>query len=206
MSPRWRSTWPALPWARARHDNHPGHDGHRCGADHDGQDPLTQADLRAGQTEGAAAADHAPLDVQRDVAPEEKERAVGHVDGAHEPEDEGEPAGHDEVERRCGEPVEQRDEEVLGIVHGGAEAGPVGDEQHPDDQEGDHEDEQGSSRQRERAMRTDALNRSQTYVSHALLVISIPGAKARFPLFERSLGQTISRVNFLALSIGKSTS
>jgi hypothetical protein len=103
--------------------------------------PLPEAHLSAGQAEARVAADHVALQAQRDVPAEEEEGAVGHVDDAHEPEDQREAAGHDEVQRRRGEPVEQRDEEVLGVVDRGAEARPGGDEQHPDDRE-DHEGEQ----------------------------------------------------------------
>ena len=48
----------------------------------------------------AALADHVALELQRDVAAEQEERAVGHVDDAHQAEDQREPARDDEVERR----------------------------------------------------------------------------------------------------------
>ena len=41
-----------------------------------------------------------PLELQRDVAAEQEERAVRHVDDAHQAEDEREAARDDEVERR----------------------------------------------------------------------------------------------------------
>ena len=100
-------------------------------------DPLREAHLRAGEAEPDVAADHVALHAQRDVAAEQEEGAVGHVDDAHEPEDQREAAGHDEVQRRRGEAVEQRDEEVLRIVDRGPEARPRGDEEHPDDREDD---------------------------------------------------------------------
>ena len=150
-------------------------------ADEHGQDPLDEADLGAGQAQGAAAADHAALDLQRDIAAEQEERAVRHVDGAHEPEDEREPAGHDEVERRCGEPVEQRDEKVLGIVDRRAEARPVGDEQDPDDQEGDHHRDQaiaehlgGARRQQSRHERQDRNRGSPGAVKRLSRIVPSP--------------------------------
>ena len=48
----------------------------------------------------AALPDPVPLELQRDVAAEEEERAVRHVDDAHQPEDQREPARDDEVEAR----------------------------------------------------------------------------------------------------------
>ena len=63
-----------------------------------------------------------PLQLERDVAAEQEERAVRHVDDAHQPEDEREAARDDEVERRRGDAVEQRDQEVLRVVDGRAEA------------------------------------------------------------------------------------
>ena len=89
----------------------------------------------------AAAADHVALDVQRDVAAEQEERPVGHVDHAHEPEDQREAAGHDEVQRRRRQPVEQRDEEVLRIGHRRPEAGARGDEDDPDDRKNDQREQ-----------------------------------------------------------------
>ena len=43
-------------------------------------------------------ADEPLLHLERDVAAEQEERAVGHVHDPHEPEDEREAAGDDEVE------------------------------------------------------------------------------------------------------------
>ena len=84
-------------------------------------DPVRQVDLRARQAEAAALADHVALQLQRDVAAEQEERAVRHVDDAHQAEDQREAARDDEVERGGGDPVQHRDPEVLGVVHGRAE-------------------------------------------------------------------------------------
>ena len=85
------------------HDQaHPGDDG-RPGESRD--DPVGQVDLRARQAEDAAFADHMPLHLERDVAAEEEERAVRHVDDAHQAEDQRETACDDEVQARCGDPV-----------------------------------------------------------------------------------------------------
>ena len=84
-------------------------------------DPVREVDLVAREAERAALADHVALDLERDVAAEQEERAVGHVDDAHQAEDQREPARDDEVEPGVGQAVQERDQEVLGIVHGGAE-------------------------------------------------------------------------------------
>ena len=93
-----------------------------CDPDERRQDPVREVDLRALQAEGASLADHAPLDRERDVAAEQEERAVRHVDDAHQPEDEREAARDDEVEAGGGDAVQHGDQEVLRVVHGRAEA------------------------------------------------------------------------------------
>jgi hypothetical protein len=117
-----------------------------AGDDEDGrerrQHPLREADLRAREAERAAASDHVALDAQRDVAAEQEERAVRHVDDAHQAEDQREPARDDEVQRRRGEPVEQRDQEVLRVVDRRTEARARRDEQDPDDRERDEREQQ----------------------------------------------------------------
>ena len=90
-------------------------------ADERRNDPVREVDLRALEAERAALADHAPLDRERDVAAEQEERAVRHVDDAHEAEDEREAARDDEVEAGGGDAVQHRDQEVLRVVHGRAE-------------------------------------------------------------------------------------
>jgi hypothetical protein len=97
------------------------------------------------RAERPAFADHVPLQLERDVAAEEEERAVRHVDDAHQAEDEREPARDDEVERRGGDAVQRRDQEVLRVVHGRAERrGPLPgrrrEEEHPQRR---HEDDHG---------------------------------------------------------------
>ena len=88
----------------------------------------------------AALADHVALQLQRDVAAEQEERAVRHVDDAHQAEDEREAARDDEVEARGRDAVEHRDDEVLRVVDRRAEArrelpGRRREEEHPEDRE-----------------------------------------------------------------------
>ena len=59
---------------------------------------------------------HSLLHLVRDVAAEEVEGAVGHVHDPHEPEDEREPARHDEEEPGEREPVEDRGQEGAEVV------------------------------------------------------------------------------------------
>src|SRR5438874_7891789 len=66
---------------------------------------------------------HALLDLVGDVAAEQVEGAVGHVDDAHEPEDQCEAARDDEERARERERVEHDPQERTGIVHGRPEGG-----------------------------------------------------------------------------------
>ena len=66
-------------------------------------------------------AGHPLLDLVRDVAAEEVEGAVGHVDDAHQPEDQREAARDDEEQAGERERVEQREEERAGVVDRRAE-------------------------------------------------------------------------------------
>ena len=50
------------------------------------------------------------------VGAQQVERAVGEVDVAHQPEDQGEPAGNQEVQRGKRQAVQQRDQEEAGVV------------------------------------------------------------------------------------------
>ena len=100
----------------------------------------------------AATLDHVPLHLQRDVAAEQEERAVRHVDDAHQPEDQREAARDDEVERRGGDAVQERDQEVLRVVHRRPERRrPLPrrrrEEQHP---EGGYEDDHREQAEAER--------------------------------------------------------
>ena len=74
------------------------------------------------------ARDDPALHVDRDVRRDEVERAVRHVDDAHQPEDEREAARDDEVERAQRDRVEQRREERRRV----AVRGPVREEEDPD--------------------------------------------------------------------------
>ena len=83
--------------------------------------PLERVHLLPGQEEPGAR--HPLLYLVRDVAAEEVERAVGHVDDAHEPEDEREPARDDEQEPGERETVEDGLEERARIVQRGSRVG-----------------------------------------------------------------------------------
>jgi hypothetical protein len=80
--------------------------------------------------------------LQREIAAEQVQRAVGHVDHAHQPEHEREPARGDEVERGQAEPVERHDHELRAVA-GRAEALAerlVGDPRHRERQQRDRQD------------------------------------------------------------------
>ena len=118
-------------------------------ADDERHDPVDDADLRARKAERAALADQVALQAERDVAAEEEERAVRHVDDAHEAEDQREPARHDEVEAGGRDAVEHHDDEVLGVVDGRPEphvAAQEGDPRHGEDPGGDREPQPADAR------------------------------------------------------------
>ena len=112
------------------------------------------------QPEPAVGLEPAALDLERDVAAEQVERAVRHVDHAHQAEDQREPARDHEVQRRQRQAVERdrgEDAQVLGRL---------------DRQEAGHED--GQRRQRDalgrpvgRRPRVDGLRAHGATVSRA---------------------------------------
>ncbi len=84
------------------------------------------------------------LDVDGEVGGEQEERTVRHVDGAHEPEDQGEARRNDEQQAGEGEAVEHRDDELARFADGRTGRRvcgprPVGDEQHPEQGERDEQ-------------------------------------------------------------------
>ena len=95
------------------------HEPDRRGRDERREDPLPGIDLDTGDR--VPRARHLLLHLVGDVAAEEVERAVRHVDDAHQSEDEREAACHDEQKPGKGEPVEQRAREALPVVDRGAE-------------------------------------------------------------------------------------
>ncbi len=96
-------------------------DARRC--DERRHEPLPPADLRAEEPERRITADEVPLELERDVAAEQEERAVGHVDDAHEAEDQREAARDDEVETGRGDGVQERDQEVVRVMNCRPEGG-----------------------------------------------------------------------------------
>ena len=84
------------------------------GSDEQRDDPLRHRDLVGFDVAGLA--DHPLLHVDRDVGGEQEERAVGHVDGAHQPEDEGEAGRDDEQQAGERQSVEQGDDELSRLV------------------------------------------------------------------------------------------
>ena len=146
----WRRSWPWFQRRKACWISTPTPPTMRPAAI-SGKEPVHEADLGAGDPERRVPArDGIALQLQSDIATEQEERAVGHVHHAHEPEDEGEAAGDDEVQRRRGDAVEERDEEVLGVVDGRAEGRVRRDEQDPDDRERDDQGEQHQTRDPQR--------------------------------------------------------
>ena len=124
--------------------------------EHRRNEPLPEAHLRAQETERGVLTDELALELQRDVAAEQKEGPVRHVHDPHQPEDEREAAGDHEVHTRGGEAVQQRDDEVVPVVDRGAErrldsrtarlrAG-SGSEQDPDERESDQPERHQSRR------------------------------------------------------------
>ena len=75
------------------------------------------------------------LELEGGVRTEQVERSVRHVDDTHQPEDQREATRNDEVQAGGGEPVEQRDYEVLAVVDRRAEGRSTCDEEDP--REGD---------------------------------------------------------------------
>ena len=84
----------------------------------------------------AAPMGHCLLRVVRDVTAQEKERSLGHVDHAHQSENECETARDDEEQAGEREAVQQRDEEVRRIVDRRPEVRARRGEEHPDQREG----------------------------------------------------------------------
>ena len=151
-----------------------------------GHDPVARVDLLAREAEGAALPDLGPLELERDVAAEQEERAVGHVDDAHQPEDEREAARDDEVEPGDGHPVQHRDQEVLRIVDGGAErrralARRRGEEEHPEEGEQGEQGDQGP----DEAASSRPLSASRARGAAAGAAPNLPGPR---PSAGRPLG------------------
>ena len=105
--------------------------------DEQGDDPRQHVDVLGGDV--ALLADHPLLDLDRDVGGEQEQGTVGHVDGAHQPEDQGEPGRDDEVQPSGSEPVEERDDELAWFAGRRSCRGAAGEEQHPGEHEGDGE-------------------------------------------------------------------
>ena len=84
------------------------------------EDPLPGVHVAADDREPRAG--HLLLHLVGDVAAEEVERAVRHVDDAHEPEDQREAARDDEQEPGGREPVQERAGEALPVVERRPEA------------------------------------------------------------------------------------
>jgi hypothetical protein len=102
-------------------DQHADHadDGRRDQQRHDPRDQAVGRLVVAAQRESQSAAlllEPAVLHLQRQVAAEQVERTVRHVDDAHQAEDQREAAGDDEEERREREPVERHDGELARVV------------------------------------------------------------------------------------------
>ena len=128
-------------------------------ADRDGRDerrdhPLPRVDVRRQQGEAAPFGDPL-LHVVRDVAAEQEERALRHVDHPHQPEDEGEAARDDEEQPGEGQAVQQGDEEVSRVVDRRPEVGRppvatsqlvrrIGDHDHVEQREDDDPGRDGS--------------------------------------------------------------
>ena len=87
----------------------------------------------------ARLADHLLLQVDGDVGGEQEQGAVGHVDGAHQPEDQGEPGSDHEHQTGKGDTVEQRDEKLARLVNRRAGRRSGSEEQHPTDDEHDRQ-------------------------------------------------------------------
>ena len=105
----WRIVLPLVPAQQHLLHDEPDADEQR--AHEDRQRPLApEAHLVVRQAD-VAEPDPAPLQLERDVAAQQEEGAVRHVDDAHESEDEREAAGDEEVEARPRRAVEQRREE-----------------------------------------------------------------------------------------------
>ena len=184
MPPKWSSIWSAKmietaivisawrrssPWfQRSRnccmHDaDHA--DEQRAGDERD--DPVDDADLRAREAERAALADEVALQLERDVAAEQEERAVRHVDDAHQAEDQGEAGRDDEVQARRRDAVQHHDDEVLAVVVRGAEAHVLADEPDPEHDEDGRGDSQPQAHRCEWRGRADAGSRPRHLVAAA---------------------------------------
>jgi hypothetical protein len=98
--------------------HHESNDTDRERCDDKWDDPV--ADTRLGASEGGRglSSRQTLLQVEGEEPREHVERAVRHVDHAHQPEDEGEAAGDDEIEARQCEPVETDDDEDPQILRG----------------------------------------------------------------------------------------
>ena len=106
-------------------------------ADEQRDDPRQHVDVLGGDV--ALLADHPLLDLDGDVGGEQEQRAVGHVDRAHQAEDQREPGGDDEVQPGRGQPVEEGDDELAGFADGRAGRRATGEEQHPGEHQGDRD-------------------------------------------------------------------
>ena len=84
-------------------------------------------------------ADHLLLQVDGDVGSEQEQGTVGHVDSAHQPEDQGESGSDDEHQTGKGDSIEECDHKLARLVNRcvGGRAG--SEEQHPTDDEHDRQ-------------------------------------------------------------------
>ena len=124
----WRSSWPWFQRRNTSNITQPDDRGDRR-ADEQRDDPRQHVDVLGRDV--ALLADHPLLHLDGDVGGEQEEGAVGHVDGAHQPEDQREPGGDDEVQPGRREPVEQGDDELAGLVDRRSGRRAAGEEQHP---------------------------------------------------------------------------
>ena len=116
----------------------------RCDDERD--DPVADASLRASERGCGLSARQTLLQVEREEPGQHVKRAVGHVDDAHQPEDEREAARHDEIEPGESEAVQADDDEDAHVL-----GGLVGDPGDDEDECCGHERPQGerSGRNRE---------------------------------------------------------
>ena len=77
------------------------------------------------------------LELDGDVGGEQEQGAVGHVDRAHQAEDQGEPGRDHEHQAGKGDPVEEGDEELAGLIDRCTGRRTGGEEQHPTEHEHD---------------------------------------------------------------------
>ena len=110
-------------------------DGGGQSTDEHRHDPRGNADV--GRLDVARLADHPFLQLDGDVRSEKEQCTVGHVDRAHQAEDQREPGSDHEHQAGKGDPVEEGDDELTGFIDCSTSGRSGGEEQHPADHEHD---------------------------------------------------------------------